>query len=61
MSDDSSMSVPMLYGLDILARRWHVPPWAFDTDDPEVSRWIARGLLFQQFEAQAAPKPKRKR
>lgn len=47
---------PLLYTIDLMARRYGLPPWAFDTDDPVVSRWLQRALLFASFEAQAKKK-----
>lgn len=58
MKPDELASVPLLYALERLARRWGVPPWVLDTDDPLVSQWIQRGLLFSRFEAEARPKKK---
>ncbi len=53
---DELTSVPLIYVLEKLARRWGVPPWELRTDDPEISRWILRGLLFSRFEDEARPK-----
>jgi hypothetical protein len=50
--------VPLLYALEQLAQRWGVAPWLLETDDPLISQWIHRGLLFASFEAQARPKRK---
>jgi hypothetical protein len=30
-----------------------VPPWTLLTDDPERSRWVRRGLLYQRMIDQA--------
>jgi len=46
--------VPIEYALDHLAQRWNVPPWVLDSDDPEIARWVRRGMIFQQLEVDAA-------
>lgn len=48
----------MQYALEGLARRWGIAPWALDTDDPLISAWIHRGLVFRRLEAEAQPKHK---
>lgn len=39
--------VPFIYVLDVLAQRWHVPPWVLDDAPVE---WLLRGLEFQRIE-----------
>jgi hypothetical protein len=41
---------PYSYRLEQLAARWGVPPWLLETDDPEVGKWVLRGLEFQSIE-----------
>ncbi len=43
--------VPTLYVLEQLAARWGIPPWALEVDDPQVGKWIKRGLIFQRLES----------
>lgn len=58
MSGDAT-TFPLLYTIDLVARRYGVAPWVFDTDDPAISRWLQRALLFASFEAQARKGKKR--
>lgn len=44
---------PLLYLIDQVAHRYGIAPWLFESDDPDISRWLQRGLLFQSFESQA--------
>lgn len=58
LSPGEVSAVPLIYAIEQLARRWGIPPWQLDTDDPDVSRWLQRGLLFSRFESEARPKKK---
>lgn len=45
--------LPLVYRLELLARRWNVPPYELEAalNDPLVQRWVQRGLVFMSLEA----------
>jgi hypothetical protein len=45
--------LPFDYRLELLAQRWHVPPYEIDAAlaDPLVQLWVRRGFIFMSLEA----------
>jgi len=41
--------VPYVYVVEMLARRWNVPPWVLESDEADPL-WIIRGLEFIRME-----------
>jgi hypothetical protein len=44
--------LPLLYTLDLVARRYKIAPWQIDPDDPHVLMHLRRIWIFMDMEEQ---------